>query len=152
MKRFFVFLGVFISVLCIIYSFIGLFFTKHIGHFKASDGKLEYFKYYDETMKSIPSPTSTHQIEAARGDVFVYERRNQNAKNFSPIILLSGHSSGTPIWSENLEYFTKNHIVFSIDTLGDVGKSVQNAPLENDEDSLWIAETVKNFEYQKLIL
>lgn len=68
-------------------------------------------------MKSIPSPTSTHQIEAARGDVFVYERRNQNAKNFSPIILLSGHSSGTPIWSENLEYFTKNHIVFSIDTL-----------------------------------
>ena len=68
-------------------------------------------------MKSIPSPTNTHQIETAWGDVFVYEWRNQNAKNFSPIILLSGHSSGTPIWSENLEYFTKNHTVFSIDIL-----------------------------------
>lgn len=68
-------------------------------------------------MKSIPSPTSTHQIETARSDVFVDEWRNENAKNFSPIILLSGHSSGTPIWSENLEYFTKNHIVFSIDIL-----------------------------------
>ena len=57
--------------------------------------------------------------------------------------MLSGHSSGTPIWSENLEYFTKNHTVFSIDTLWDVWKSVQNAPLENGDDSLWIAQTVK---------
>ncbi|RAL56450.1 hypothetical protein BLM37_02970 [Candidatus Gracilibacteria bacterium GN02-873] len=76
MKRFFIFSGVFISVLCIMHSFRGLFFTKHIGHFKTSDGKLEYFKYYDETMKSIPSPTSTHQIETARVDIFVYEWRN----------------------------------------------------------------------------
>ena len=57
--------------------------------------------------------------------------------------MLSGHSSGTPIWSENLEYFTKNHIVFSIDILWDVWKSVQNTPLENGDDSLWIAQTVK---------
>ena len=33
-------------------------------------------------MKSIQSPASTHQIEAAWGDVFVYEWRNQNAKIF----------------------------------------------------------------------
>lgn len=33
-------------------------------------------------MKSIPSPTSAHQIEAAWGDVFVDEWRNENAKIF----------------------------------------------------------------------
>ena len=142
MKRFFIFLWIFISVLCIIYTFKWLFFTKHIWHFKTSAGKLEYFKYYEEIMKSIPSPTSTHQIETAWGDVFIYEWRNQNAKDFSPIILLSGHSSGTPMWSENLEYFTKNHTVFAIDTLWDVWKSIQNVHLESGDDSLWLAETV----------
>ena len=143
MKRFFIFLWIFISVLCIIYTFKWLFFTKHIWHFKTSAGKLEYFKYYEEIMKTIPSPTSTHQIETAWGDVFIYEWRNQNAKDFSPIILLSGHSSGTPMWSENLEYFTKNHTVFAIDTLWDVWKSIQNVPLENGDDSLWIAEAIE---------
>lgn len=116
---------------------------RGVGYFTDVAGKEIYLKAYDEVMEAMSPPTSIHDINTSRGTVRAYEWLNRENSSVPPVVLLPGHSSGAPMWQKNMTGFTKNHTVYAVDALGDAGKSVQSAPLENIEDVTdWISETL----------
>jgi len=46
------------------------------------------------------------------------------------------------MWEENISGFLNYHTVYVFDSLGDAGKSIQNVPLNNLEDTLSYIEDV----------
>ena len=130
----------------VLYTILDIFFDGlSVGHFSSIEGKQEYYNAYDEAMASMPSPTNTYDIETSWGIVRVYEWKNDKNESETPILLLPGHSSGTPMWKINLPGFSKEHTVYSIDVLGDTGKSTQLVPFKTIDDVTgWLNEVIEN--------
>lgn len=116
---------------------------RGVGYFTDVAGKEIYLKAYDEVMGAMPSPTATRDINTSWGTVRAYEWSNGENSSVPPVVLLPGHSSGAPMWQKNMAGFSKNHVVYAIDALGDAGKSTQSVPLKNTDDVTdWISETL----------
>ena len=112
-----------------------------IGHWISEGGKAEYKNAYDAAMKTMPSPTSTDDIATSFGTVRIYKWENEKNASKTPIILLPGRTSGTPMWSMNIGDFLKDRTVYALDALGDAGMSVQFERLKNSTDQAkWIYE------------
>ncbi len=84
------------------------------------------------------------------GIVRVYEWNGDRKASYVPVLLLPGHSSGAPMWNENIEGFSKDRTVYSVDALGDAGKSVQTVPLMSTKDvSEWISQVLSKLEVEQ---
>lgn len=115
--------------------------SPEVGSFKTLEGKLEYERYYYKVMSDMPVGYLTHNIETSYGIARVYEWSNSDSE--IPVILLPGHSSGSPMWVENLPGFMEQHRVYTLDALGDAGKSIQTIPFSNiKEVSDYIVEVM----------
>lgn len=127
-----------------LYTLTDLFGSEPgVGHFISAEGKKEYMEAYDEVMGTISAPTSVKDIYTSWGTVRVYEWANEKYSDAPPVVLLPGHSSGTPMWQTNIPGFSKQHTVYAFDMLGDAGKSMQSVPLKDIRDVTgWISETL----------
>ncbi len=71
-------------------------------------------------------------------------RFDGEATDAAPLVLLPGRASATPVWADNIPSLVKLGDVYAIDLLGEPGLSVQERPIESDEDqAAWLAETLK---------
>lgn len=140
--KFFRVTAVILVALCVLNTIGGLFMNRaSVGYFKSTAGRTEYLAAYDKALETLPKPTAILDIDTSRGTVRVYEWANEEYKDAPPVVLLPGHSSGSPMWRSNLSGFSKQHTVYAFDALGDAGKSVQAVPLEKASDvSGWIGE------------
>lgn len=127
---------------CVLNTFAGLFSNNaSVGYFKNSQGRTEYLAAYDQAMDTMPEPTAFFDINTSWGIVRVYKWANEEFSAAPPVVLLPGHSSGTPMWQSNIIGFSKEHTVYTLDALGDAGKSEQSVPLLKAGDvSEWIKE------------
>lgn len=140
--KFFRVIAVIFVAFCVLNTIGGLFMNHaSVGYFKSTVGRTEYLATYDKALETLPKPSAILDINTSWGVVRVYEWVNEEYSDAPPVVLLPGHSSGSPMWQSNLIGFSKQHTVYALDALGDAGKSVQAVPLQKASDvSGWISE------------
>lgn len=125
--------------------------VNKLGHWVSAEGENIYKKSYLRAIDILPKPKSIFDIETSFGTVRVYEWSTEVTKRKTPVLLLPGRSSGTPMWFENLPDFLNERTVYSLDALGDCGMSIQKATLKNSEDQAdWINQTLKKLNLNKV--
>ncbi|HEX7350959.1 alpha/beta hydrolase [Brachybacterium sp.] len=139
------------TVIVALFTAVGLVATWNffagppgVGHFRDAQSREQYLAAYDEAMALLPPTTSVHDVPTAHGMVRVYEWSSEENREATPLLLLPGRASGTPMWGENLPALLQERRVLAVDSLGDSGKSIQSAPFSSfDEQADPIAEVVR---------
>ncbi|MGY0035730.1 alpha/beta fold hydrolase [Pedobacter sp. NJ-S-72] len=105
---------------------------------------------YDKAMKQLPRPSAIYDEPTSFGTVRVYRFGNQGG---TPIILLPGRSSSTPMWEANLPGLLNQFDVYTIDLLGEPGKTIQSAPVENiQQQAVWMETVLEQLNLKKVHL
>jgi len=124
-----------------------------VGHFRSAAGRAEYVRAYDAALADLPAPDRTVDVTTSFGTVRVYAWRRPGTQGRTPVVLLPGRSSGVPMWGENIPDFIKTHPVYAFDALGDVGRSIQSAPLVSPVDqAVWVDETLAGLKLERVHL
>lgn len=115
-----------------------LFPPPAVGHWSSVVAQEEYEDAYWELLSALPAPTSRH-IDTGHGSAHVLLWESDNPA--PPVLLLPGHSSGAPMWAENLPDFIGHRTVIAADPFGDAGLSSQRLPLNSPVDqATWISQ------------
>lgn len=123
-----------------------------IGAFKNHTAYENYKAAYYEVMSHLPKPTRAIDIVTDFGSVHIHEWRHENNIPI-PIVLLPGQSSGSPMWESNLPDFIAQRTVYTIDSLGDAGLSVQTKAFTSIKDiATWIDAVLTALNLSKIHL
>ena len=139
-----------LTIFIAIFTLIGLvssylFFNSapRVGYFRSASGRSHYISEYNEVFKTLPKPQKIHDLVTDFGIVRAYEWNAIDTADSTPVVLVPGRSSGTPMWGDNLEFLVKTHHVIAFDSLGDAGLSVQTAPIVNLSDvAEWMDQAI----------
>lgn len=110
-----------------------------VGHWDSADGRDRYLAAYDEAFEALPDAESFD----IRTDYGVVRVHRFGGAGDTPLVLLPGRSSGTPVWADNLPPLLGVGDVYAVDLLGEPGLSIQDRPIENDADEAeWFHQTL----------
>ena len=113
-----------------------------VGHWHDARAKQSYTRAYADVMSGLAEPTQIRDIATSFGTVRVLGW--SGVQDDVPVLLLPGHSSGAPMWAENLPDWIGKRSVYALDPLGDAGFSMQDTPMSSLQDqSRVISEVVK---------
>ncbi|MFS0704544.1 alpha/beta fold hydrolase [Cellulomonas sp. 179-A 9B4 NHS] len=111
-----------------------------VGHWRSADAQDRYLAAYDEAFEDLPHPAETRDVRTSFGVVRVY-RFAGTADRATPLVLLPGTASGTPVWADNLPSLVEVADVYALDLLGEPGRSVQERPVtDHDAQAAWLDE------------
>jgi len=114
-----------------------------IGRFRSESGRALFVEAYEAALAEMDPPTRTLDLPTTFGTVraYVWEGADGSA---TPVVLLPGMSSGTPMWQMNLPGFrASGRTVIAFDALGDAGLSAQDAPLRTMADQArWVEDAL----------
>lgn len=114
---------------------------RHVGYFRTEDGWRDFAAVYDEGMQRLPHAEEVRDVETSFGTVRAY-RFGKDPR--TPLLLLPGKVSSTPLWSANLPSLIAERSVWSLDLLGEPGLSVQRERITSAENrARWLAETIE---------
>jgi len=117
---------------------------KKIGHFKNPASRERYFEAYETAMALCPTPNAVHDVTTRFGTTRVYRFGQGDAP---PIVLLPAISGTSACWAPLLPALAARHPVYTVDTLGEPGASVQTAPLTDTADEVsWLDEVLERLE------
>ncbi|GIJ36338.1 alpha/beta fold hydrolase [Micromonospora sediminimaris] len=118
-----------------------------IGHWDSADGQDRFLRAYTEAFAALPDPTETIDVRTDYGIVRVYRFAGTGADDGgtnTPLLLLPGRASGTPVWADNVPLLLPIGDVYTVDLLGEPGMSVQNRPIDSDEaQAEWLHQTLQ---------
>lgn len=115
--------------------------TTTVGFWRTQEGERAYAQAYAEVMDALPVADGVLDVTTTYGTIRAV--RWEGSDPGPPVVLLAGHSSGAPMWAENLPDWIGARTVFALDPLGDAGMSSQRAPLASFEDQAeWIGQTL----------
>jgi pimeloyl-ACP methyl ester carboxylesterase len=121
-----------------------------IGHFRSESARLLFMEVYDKAMKQLPKPAAIYDKPTSFGTVRVYRFGTRGG---TPILLLPGRSSSTPMWEANLPGLLDQYDVYTIDLLGEPGKTVQSAPIKNiQQQAAWMETVLEQLNLEKVHL
>jgi len=111
-----------------------------IGAFADASAEARYFATYRAAMAAMPPPVSTEDVPTAFGAVRTYRHGPATG---SPIVLLPAFWATAAMWSPNIADLAEDHPVYTLDTLGQPGASVQTAPIRTAADcAAWLDDVV----------
>ncbi|GAB3651941.1 alpha/beta fold hydrolase [Glycomyces tarimensis] len=114
-----------------------------VGHWTSAEGHDEFADAYAEAFADMPEPEETLDVRTDYGVVRLYRFAGTGDAS-APLVLLPGRSSASPVWADNLPHLLEVGDVYTIDLLGEPGMSVQDRPIENDDDqALWLHQTLQ---------
>ncbi|HEV7976918.1 alpha/beta hydrolase [Amycolatopsis sp.] len=114
---------------------------KKLSQFKNPASRERYFEAYETAMAQCPAPDAVHNVETRFGTTRVYRFGQGDAP---PIVLLPGLSCTSACWAPLLPALAARHPVYTVDTLGEPGASVQTAPLTDVADEVsWLADVLE---------
>jgi pimeloyl-ACP methyl ester carboxylesterase len=112
-----------------------------IGCFTTPEGRARYFACYDEAIALLPQPREQTDVDTSYGQVRVYRHGPSHG---SAILLLHGMAATSAMWEPNVAALAAAHPVYTLDTLGEPGRSVQSLPIRNGvAQAGWLDETLK---------
>ncbi|GAA2729784.1 alpha/beta hydrolase [Actinocorallia aurantiaca] len=113
-----------------------------VGHWSGAEGRTDFMAAYDKAMAAMPRPAETIDARTDFGFVRVYRYEGASGRA-EPLVLLPGRASASPVWADNLPHLLKIGDVYTIDLLGEPGKSVQEAPITSDTDqAAWLDQVL----------
>lgn len=118
-----------------------LFPAPKVGHWRDAGSRDRYRAAYQEVLATLPPPDVVRDVPTGFGTVRVLGWQGDAAGD--PVLLVPGHSSGAPMWAENLPHWIGKRTVYAVDPLGDAGYSAQSLPLRTPADQAhWMAQTL----------
>ncbi|MFI6519838.1 alpha/beta fold hydrolase [Spirillospora sp. NPDC050679] len=113
-----------------------------VGHWNSAESRADFMAAYDKAMADMPRAAQTIDVRTDFGFVRAY-RYQGAADRAEPLVLLPGRASASPVWADNLPHLLKIGDVYTIDLLGEPGKSVQEAPITSDTDqAAWLDQVL----------
>ncbi|MEU0543623.1 alpha/beta hydrolase [Nocardia sp. NPDC005978] len=111
---------------------------ERVGYFRDAAGYARYRDAYGAGFELLPAPKETVDVPTDRGTVRAYRFGSGSG---TPLVLLPGRQSATPLWVSNLPgLLALGRPVITIDLLGEPGASVQSAPIaDGREQADWLA-------------
>ena len=106
--------------------------------FRSERAKAEYEAFCLDRAKAWPIPSETMTFETASGQTFV---RASGRITDPPLVLLPGGRSGSLMWIHNIAALSAHYRTYALDTLGDVGFSLNRRDISKPEDLVnWLDE------------
>ncbi|MDA0637528.1 alpha/beta fold hydrolase [Nonomuraea sp. MCN248] len=113
-----------------------------VGHWNSAADRADFMAAYDRAMADMPRAAETIDVRTDFGFVRVY-RYTGASGGAGALVLLPGRASASPVWAGNLPHLLKIGDVYTIDLLGEPGKSVQEAPITSDADqAAWLDQVL----------
>ena len=111
-----------------------------IGYFVSPEGRTRYFAAYEEAIRLSPEPRERHDVPTRYGQVRVHRHGPDGGP---PIVLLHGRNATMAMWEPNVAALAAAHPVYTVDTLGEAGRSVQALPIRSGADhAVWLEEAL----------
>jgi pimeloyl-ACP methyl ester carboxylesterase len=141
MRRLLITLGIALAVL-VAGTAYALRDPSPVGYFTSAEAHHRFFTAYDEAMRAMPAPDRTMDVRTSYGIVRLYHYRGA-APQEPPLVLLPGSRSASPVWADNMSSLLRARSVYTIDLLGEPGRSVQTRPIDDAADhAQWLHETL----------
>ncbi|MFB4319858.1 alpha/beta fold hydrolase [Actinomadura sp. 21ATH] len=113
-----------------------------VGHWNGAAGRADFMAAYDRAMKNMPPAARTIDVRTDFGFVRVYRYEGRTGRK-EPLVLLPGRASASPVWADNMARLLGIGDVYTIDLLGEPGKSVQDAPITSAADqAAWLDQVL----------
>ncbi|WP_341719252.1 alpha/beta hydrolase [Micromonospora sp. FIMYZ51] len=123
-----------------------------VGHWDSADGQDRFRRAYAAAFAELPTPTESRDVRTDYGIVRVY-RFAGSGDTDTPLMLLPGRASASPVWADNLPLLLRIGDVYTIDLLGEPGMSVQDRPIDSDADQAeWLHQTLRALPSEKFHL
>lgn len=114
--------------------------TRQIGHFRNEAAETRFAAAYDAALATWPTPPIHREIATRFGSTHVLRA---GAARGTPIVLLHAVTVSSPMWAPTVAALGLHHPVYAIDAIGDVGRSVQTAPVRTGTDiAEWLDEVL----------
>ncbi|WP_232661547.1 alpha/beta fold hydrolase [Pseudonocardia sp. TRM90224] len=111
-----------------------------IGHFTSAAARSRYFAAYDKAMADGPVPLDQLDVPTTFGTVRVHRHGGGTG---TPVVLLHGRAATSAMWQPNLRALAAERPVYTLDSLGEPGRSVQALPITSGADQAgWLAEVL----------
>ncbi|MEQ4722398.1 alpha/beta hydrolase [Nonomuraea sp. B19D2] len=133
--------GVVVAVAVVALAF-ALRTPSPVGHWNSAQGHADYLAAYGKAMTAMPQAAQSIDVRTDFGVVRAY-RYEGSPDRAEPLVLLPGRASASPVWAGNLPSLLKAGDVYTIDLLGEPGKSVQEVPITSDADqAAWLDQVL----------
>ncbi|OOC57226.1 MULTISPECIES: alpha/beta fold hydrolase [Nocardiopsis] len=116
-----------------------------VGHWRSAEGHDAFMEAYEAAMAEMPRPDAEIDVRTDYGVVRMYrfEGTGEAGAARSPLVLLPGRASASPVWADNLPSLLEVGDVYTVDLLGEPGLSVQARPIEDDDDQAeWLHQAL----------
>ncbi|WP_394277098.1 alpha/beta fold hydrolase [Luteococcus sp.] len=112
-----------------------------VGHWRTMEDQARYGTARDAVMSRLPRPDHERSVVTSFGLVRVVTW--VGGQPGSPVVLLPGHSSGIPMWADNLPSWIGTRTIHALDPVGDAGMSAQTVPMSGpDDQAQWVSEVI----------
>lgn len=113
-----------------------------VSHWTSAEGHDEYLAAHDQAFDELPQPAETLDVRTKYGVVRAYRFDGKGDARL-PVVLIPGYASATPVWADNLPQLLRYGDVYTIDLLGEPGRSIQERPIRTDLDqALWLDQVL----------
>jgi pimeloyl-ACP methyl ester carboxylesterase len=115
--------------------------TQSFYPFKSGQAKAEYEAFCLDRAKAWPIPSETILLDTPSGKTFV---RASGRITDPPLVLLPGARSGSLMWLHNISALSANYRTYALDTMGDVGFSLNRGDISKPDALVnWLDEVFK---------
>lgn len=111
---------------------------RKTGGFRNPAAEKHYFAAYDRAMAECPEPDGVFNVETRHGITRVYRYGSDGPA----MALLPGLMATSACYAALLPALSERHAVYTIDTLGEAGGSVQTAPFKDIRDRVGALDDV----------
>ncbi|MFD0633191.1 alpha/beta hydrolase [Catenulispora yoronensis] len=115
-----------------------------ISEFKDAKSADRYRAAYQRAYDNVwPVPATAVDVPTAYGTTRVYRTGPQDGRGGTPIVLLPASGGNALMWHRYIEPLSREHTVYTVDTVGEPGLSVQTAPFAGGPALAdWLAQTL----------
>jgi pimeloyl-ACP methyl ester carboxylesterase len=105
--------------------------VRGVGRFRNDVARRRYMTAYDSALATWPTRPQQLDVETRYGATHVLATAptTSGPKSAAPIVLIHAVAVASPSWSANIAALAEYRPVYAIDTIGDVGRSTQTAPV-----------------------
>lgn len=119
--------------------------------FKNNADEKNYNDYYDEILDKFEVPNTRITVSTSFGNTHVLKFGDSTKK---PLLLLHGMTMSSVMWYPNVKYLIEEYCVFTVDVIGDYGRSDKVLKILNTKQAAaeWLLEVVKGLSLKNFYL
>jgi pimeloyl-ACP methyl ester carboxylesterase len=113
----------------------------NLGSFTDDNARTRFLDLYERLFQQLwPEPVKAEDVPTTFGPTRVYRAGRDRGR---PIVLLSGAGGNSLMWHRYIRPLGEHHPVVAVDTIGEAGASVQEAPVQDGRDGAkWLDEVL----------